>query len=94
LPAESVADVTERPLYTISSGELGVGAGEVEGNLNIALRLATTWNAIILIDEADVFLEQRSAHDLERNSLVSSKSPVLIVIESPLTTFHSLSSSS
>ena len=57
----------------MSCGELGVGTGSVENNLSSALELATKWNAIALIDEADVFLEQRSAHDLERNSLVSSK---------------------
>ncbi|RDL38442.1 uncharacterized protein BP5553_02782 [Venustampulla echinocandica] len=73
LTAESVADYTKRPLYTVSCGELGVGTDCVENNLSSALELATKWNAIALIDEADVFLEQRSAHDLERNSLVSSK---------------------
>jgi hypothetical protein len=73
LEIESVADTTKRPLYQISCGELGVGSTQVELNLSTALRLATSWNAIVLIDEADVFLEQRSPHDLERNSLVSSK---------------------
>jgi hypothetical protein len=57
----------------VSCGELGVGSDDVESKLSSALQLATKWNAIALIDEADVFLEQRSAHDLERNSLVSSK---------------------
>jgi hypothetical protein len=57
----------------VSCGELGVGTNDVENKLSSALELATKWNAIALIDEADVFLEQRSAHDLERNSLVSSK---------------------
>ncbi|KUJ11269.1 P-loop containing nucleoside triphosphate hydrolase protein [Mollisia scopiformis] len=71
LTAESVADQTKRPLYTISSGELGVGTKAVEDNLKAALDLATTWNAIVLLDEADVFLEQRSMQDLDRNSLVS-----------------------
>lgn len=33
--------------------------------------MASTWNAVLLIDEADIFLEARSLHDLERNSLVS-----------------------
>jgi hypothetical protein len=28
----------------------------------------------LLLDEADVFLEQRSNHEVERNKLVSSKS--------------------
>jgi len=68
-----VADITERPLYTISSGELGTDPKTMEDNLSLALQLATTWKAIVLIDEADVFLEQRSARDLKRNGLVSSK---------------------
>ncbi|KAH6672437.1 P-loop containing nucleoside triphosphate hydrolase protein [Halenospora varia] len=71
LTAEGIADKTSRPLYTISSGELGVEPSLVEMNLKAALDLATTWNAIVLIDEADIFLEQRSMHDIERNSLVS-----------------------
>ena len=29
------------------------------------------WNAVLLLDECDVFLEARSTHDLERNKLVS-----------------------
>jgi hypothetical protein len=33
--------------------------------------VATAWKAIVLIDEADVFLEQRSLHDLERNAMVA-----------------------
>ncbi|TVY82813.1 putative 26S proteasome regulatory subunit-like protein [Lachnellula suecica] len=71
LTAESVADQTQRPLYTISSGELGTSPASVERSLKAALDLATKWNAIVLLDEADVFLEQRSMQDLERNSLVS-----------------------
>lgn len=70
---ESVADITKRPLYSVNCGELGVSTESVEANLSDALRLATTWNAIVLIDEADVFLEARSPNDLERNGLVSSK---------------------
>lgn len=69
--AESVADHIERPLYILNSGELGIQPQEVEENLNKALMLAVAWNAILLIDEADVFLEQRSVQDLQRNCLVS-----------------------
>lgn len=69
--AESVADHIERPLYVLNSGELGIEPQEVEENLNKALMLAVAWNAILLIDEADVFLEQRSVQDLQRNCLVS-----------------------
>jgi len=34
-------------------------------------RRGADWGAIILIDEADVFLEKRQVKDLQRNSLVS-----------------------
>ena len=69
--AESIADDTKRPLYALNTGELGVTPDSVETNLTTALKLATRWGAIVLIDEADVFLEQRTIHDLIRNSLVS-----------------------
>jgi hypothetical protein len=69
--AESVADDIQKPLYVLNSGELGVTPTAVEENLNSALKLATRWGAIVLIDEADVFLEQRTSHDLTRNCLVS-----------------------
>ncbi|KAF2817426.1 P-loop containing nucleoside triphosphate hydrolase protein [Mytilinidion resinicola] len=72
LTAESIAVYTKRPLYTVSSGDLGVSAPECERALIDILGLATCWNAILLlIDEADVFLEQQSNHDLKRNDLVS-----------------------
>ncbi|KAH7416737.1 P-loop containing nucleoside triphosphate hydrolase protein [Cadophora sp. MPI-SDFR-AT-0126] len=71
LTAESIADHTQRPLYTVSSGDLGISATVVEEKLSSALDLASRWNAIVLIDEADIFLEERSAHDLKRNGLVS-----------------------
>jgi hypothetical protein len=71
--AESVADGTRRPLYTISSGDLGTDANLVETRLSYALALATSWNAVVLIDEADVFLEERKLHDLKRNGLISGK---------------------
>jgi hypothetical protein len=42
-----------------------------EAHLNNVLMLATAWNAIVLIGEADLFLEQRTVQDLTRNCLVS-----------------------
>ncbi len=55
----------------MSAGDLGLSSSEVESSLSNVLEMATKWNAILLLDEADVFLEQRSSHDLERNKLVS-----------------------
>ncbi|KAH7341493.1 hypothetical protein B0J17DRAFT_646777 [Rhizoctonia solani] len=71
LTAEAVSEHLERPLYIVSSGELGVGASELETKLRDTLDVATLWKAVLLIDEADVFLEARSSHELQRNALVS-----------------------
>ena len=43
----------------------------LERNLSKILDMAYTWGAVLLIDEADVFLEQREVHDVGRNALVS-----------------------
>ena len=32
---------------------------------------AVTWKAILLLDEADIFLQERDVHDVKRNALVS-----------------------
>jgi AAA+ superfamily predicted ATPase len=71
MTAESVAEHTKRPLYMVTSGELGSDPSAMEEELTRVLDLAKTWNSVVLLDEADVFLEQRSVHDLVRNSLVS-----------------------
>ncbi|KAF9872533.1 AAA family ATPase [Colletotrichum karsti] len=71
LTAECVAEFSRRPLYIVSSGDLGTAAETLDERLSKTLDLASTWKAVLLIDEADVFLERRSLHDLERNSLVS-----------------------
>ncbi|OJA14965.1 hypothetical protein AZE42_03217 [Rhizopogon vesiculosus] len=71
LTAEAVAEHLKRPLYVLSSLELSTTPATLEKKLGDILRLATTWDAVVLIDEADVFLEQRSLHELERNALVS-----------------------
>lgn len=39
--------------------------------------LAQAWDCVLLLDEADVFLAQRTSSDLERNALVSGKRPAL-----------------
>ena len=55
----------------ISAGELSVDAGELEAQLSRIFRTATHWKAILLLDEADVFLQTRSTFQLERNRLVA-----------------------
>tara|TARA_R110002060_G_scaffold20817_2_gene28343 strand:- start:872 stop:1474 length:603 start_codon:yes stop_codon:yes gene_type:complete len=71
LTAESVAENMKVPLYMMSAGDLGIKSSEVEASLTTILEMVAKWNAVLLLDECDVFLEARSAHDLERNKIVS-----------------------
>lgn len=70
---ESVAEYTKRPLLSITAADLGHEPVMLEKNLLQFFKNATIWDAIVLLDEADIYLERRSAHDLRRNSIVSSK---------------------
>ncbi|CAG8962268.1 hypothetical protein HYFRA_00005323 [Hymenoscyphus fraxineus] len=67
----SVAEFAEKPLYRVTCGDIGTNAKQVEEYLKTILLLGKTWQCVVLLDEADVFLEQRSLHDLQRNALVS-----------------------
>jgi SpoVK/Ycf46/Vps4 family AAA+-type ATPase len=42
----------------------------MEKRLSDVLELCASWNALILLDEADVFLETRSSSDIVRNAMV------------------------
>ncbi|KAJ3554335.1 hypothetical protein NM688_g3159 [Phlebia brevispora] len=71
LTAEATSEVARSPLYMVSGGDLGTTAGELDESLSTIFSLATAWKAVVLIDEADVFLERRSKEDLKRNAMVS-----------------------
>jgi SpoVK/Ycf46/Vps4 family AAA+-type ATPase len=71
LTAEVIAEVTKRPLYMLSAGELGTHVDAVEKKLDMVLEVTRQWGCVLLIDEADVFLQERDGLDLERNALVS-----------------------
>lgn len=71
LTGESIAEYLRCPLYAVSSGELGTNAAQLERDLNRIMDITHSWGAILLLDEADVFLEARQPHDIHRNALVS-----------------------
>lgn len=71
LTAECVAEYVQRPLFMVSSGDLGVSSEQLDSQLTEIMDMTSTWRAVLLIDEADVFLEQRALHDLHRNAMVS-----------------------
>lgn len=71
LTAEAIAEVTRRPLVVVSAGELGTKPSELDRALVDILERARMWDAVLLLDEAEVFLQERKTDDLKRNALVS-----------------------
>jgi len=77
--SESVAEFTKRPLLCITAADLGHSPAELEGRLLGFFENANDWGAIVLLDEADVYLERRSGNDMSRNSVVSGKLCSIII---------------
>ena len=43
------------------------------------MNMAVEWNAIVLLDEADVFLQKRSPSNFSRNESVAGQSLLIII---------------
>ncbi len=50
---------------------MSLDSATMEEQLLRVFQTANHWNALILLDEADMYLEQRSKADVARNKLVS-----------------------
>ena len=59
------------PLYMVSSGALGHDPVDIQQRLSGILKLASHWKAVLLLDEADAFLAERTLTNIERNAIVS-----------------------
>ncbi|XP_014551171.1 hypothetical protein COCVIDRAFT_31239 [Bipolaris victoriae FI3] len=71
LTAETIALEIGRPLLTISVTEIGVDYRIVEHNLTNVFVDAARWEAVLLMEEVEVFVEQRGGQDMDQNALVS-----------------------
>lgn len=69
LTAEVFAESKEKPLYSIQSSQLGVTPKRLEKKLMKILSRSARWNAILLIDEADVYIHERR-NDINQNAIV------------------------
>ncbi|RYP19936.1 hypothetical protein DL765_003084 [Monosporascus sp. GIB2] len=69
--AESVAEIAKKPLFPVTCGDIGTEPEAVEKYLGSVFHLGKIWDCVVLLDEAEVFLEQRTLQDLKRNALVS-----------------------
>lgn len=54
----------------VSASELGRSATELEERLPLIFKRASKWNALLLLDKADVFLKKRAISNIHRNALV------------------------
>ncbi len=69
LTAEVYSEIIKRPLYRVHSGQLGLNVAEMEKVLKETLIRAQRWGAVMLIDEADVYIKRRS-DNLASNAVV------------------------
>jgi len=69
LTAEAVADKVGRPIYHIDTHELA--SDRLSSQLRSIMNVAAEWDAIVLLDEADVFLQKRRADNMTRNEHVA-----------------------
>ncbi|KAL4931021.1 P-loop containing nucleoside triphosphate hydrolase protein [Aspergillus undulatus] len=71
---EATAEWFKLPLYSISAGELIVDHGNLhalERRLDMIFRVAKYFNAVLLLDEADTFMEQRTSYLDTHNRLLT-----------------------
>lgn len=69
LTAEIYAEHLGRPLYTVQCSQLGVDLEDLESNLMKVLARGRRWGAVMLLDEADVYVTARGT-DLVQNAIV------------------------
>jgi hypothetical protein len=69
LTAEVYAETMRRPLYSVQCSQLGTDPEALEASLMRIFDRAQRWNAILLLDEADVYVAKRG-DDLEQNAIV------------------------
>jgi DNA polymerase III delta prime subunit len=69
LTAEIFSESAERPLYSVQCSQLGTDSKELEENLLKIFARAQRWKAILLLDEADVYIRKRM-DDVQQNAIV------------------------
>jgi len=69
LTAEIYAEATQRALYSVQCSQLGTSPTALEEQLGLVFARATRWNAVLLLDEADVYVHKRG-NDLQQNAIV------------------------
>lgn len=69
LTAEVFSEQVKRPLYAVQCSQLGTDEEALEKELRRILSRSQRWKAILLIDEADVYVHERG-DDIQQNAIV------------------------
>jgi hypothetical protein len=69
LTAEVFSETICKPLYVVQCSQLGTNEEALEKHLREVLERAARWKAILLIDEADVYVHERGS-DVQQNAIV------------------------
>jgi hypothetical protein len=70
LTAEVYSETVCKPLYKVHSGQLGTSPDNIDKMLDKVLRRAERWGAILLLDEADVYIRKRD-NCMQHNAIVA-----------------------
>ena len=70
LTAEVFSEATERPLLSVQAAQLGTSPDTIEKQLISVLQRGSRWNAVVLLDEADVYIRERGAN-MQQNAIVA-----------------------
>jgi AAA+ superfamily predicted ATPase len=70
LTAEVYSETIQKPLYSVHSGQLGINPDKIDTILKEILDRATRWGAILLLDEADVYIRKRD-NSMQHNAIVA-----------------------
>lgn len=71
LTSEAIASYTNKPLYDVSTGQLGNTADTILHHFRLHLSRATKWKAIVQLDEIDALCEKREKKDLSGNNILA-----------------------
>lgn len=69
LTAEVYAESEQRPLYSVQCSQLGLSPEALEEALMGVFARARRWNAVLLLDEADVYVHERG-NNMVQNAIV------------------------
>jgi hypothetical protein len=69
LTAEVYAESEGRALYSVQCSQLGTDPNELEDELLKVFARAKRWDAVMLLDEADVYVHERG-RDMQQNAIV------------------------